>query len=195
VILFDEIEKAHPDVFNTLLQLLDDGRLTDSHGRTVDFRNTVIIMTSNIGSPQILEASRSGADYDAIKQTVFAQLQQHFRPEFLNRVDDVIVFHALAQDQVQAIAEIQLSRVRERLADKKIALEFSSSAMEHLARVGYDPVFGARLLKRAIQQLIETPLSKKIIAGEIQDGDTVHVEPGAQGFTFVTKEELIAALN
>jgi ATP-dependent Clp protease ATP-binding subunit ClpB len=194
VILFDEIEKAHPDVFNTLLQLLDDGRLTDSHGRTVDFRNTVVIMTSNIGSPQILEASRSGADYDQIKQTVFGLLQQHFRPEFLNRVDDVIVFHALAQDQVQAIAEIQLSRVRERLADKKISLEFSSAAMEHLARVGYDPVFGARPLKRAIQQLIETPLSKKIIAGEIQDGDTVYVEPGAQGFTFETKE-LTAALN
>lgn len=194
VILFDEIEKAHPDIFNTLLQLLDDGRLTDSQGRTVDFRNTVVIMTSNIGSPQILEASRSGADYDQIKQTVFGLLQQHFRPEFLNRVDDVIVFHALAQDQVQAIAEIQLSRVRERLADKKISLEFSSAAMEHLARVGYDPVFGARPLKRAIQQLIETPLSKKIIAGEIQDGDTVHVEPGSQGFTFETKE-LVAALN
>jgi ATP-dependent Clp protease ATP-binding subunit ClpB len=194
VILFDEIEKAHPDVFNTLLQLLDDGRLTDSQGRTVDFRNTVVIMTSNIGSPQILEASRSGADYDVIKQTVFGLLQQHFRPEFLNRVDDTIVFHALQQNQVQAIAEIQLSRVRERLADKKISLEFSSAAMEHLARVGYDPVFGARPLKRAIQQLIETPLSKKIIAGEIQDGDTVHVEPGAQGFTFETKE-LTGALN
>jgi ATP-dependent Clp protease ATP-binding subunit ClpB len=195
VILFDEIEKAHPDVFNTLLQLLDDGRLTDSQGRTVDFRNTVVIMTSNIGSPQILEASRSGADYDVIKQTVFGLLQQHFRPEFLNRVDDTIVFHALAQNQVQAIAEIQLSRVRERLADKKISLEFSRAAMEHLARVGFDPVFGARPLKRAIQQLIETPLSKKIIAGEIQDGDTVHVEPGAQGFTFETKELLTPALN
>jgi ATP-dependent Clp protease ATP-binding subunit ClpB len=151
-------------------------------------------MTSNIGSPQILEASRSGASYETIKQTVFGLLQQQFRPEFLNRVDDVIVFHALAQDQVQAIAEIQLSRVRQRLSDKKISLEFSSSAMEHLARVGYDPVFGARPLKRAIQQLIETPLSKKIIAGEIQDGDTVYVEPGAQGFVFETKEP-VAALN
>lgn len=194
VILFDEIEKAHPDVFNTLLQLLDDGRLTDSHGRTVDFRNTVVIMTSNIGSPQILEASRSGADYDSIKRTVFGLLQQQFRPEFLNRIDDTIVFHALTQNQVQAITEIQLSRVRERLADRKITLEFSKSAMEHLARVGYDPVFGARPLKRAIQQLIETPLSKKIIAGDIQDGDTVYVEPGAQGFVFATKEA-VAALN
>ncbi len=192
VILLDEIEKAHPDVFNILLQVLDDGRLTDSHGRTVDFRNTVIIMTSNIGSPQILEASRSGADYDTMKTTVFNLLQQQFRPEFLNRVDDVIVFHALGQEQVQEIAQIQLERVLERLADRRIHLELSNGAMEQLARVGYDPVFGARPLKRAIQQLLETPLSKKIIAGEIHDGDTVRVEPGAQGFTFETKQPEVA---
>ncbi len=188
VILFDEIEKAHPDVFNILLQVLDDGRLTDSHGRTVDFRNTVVIMTSNIGSPQILEASRSGADYDAIRATVFELLQAHFRPEFLNRVDDIIVFHALDREQVQEIASIQLGRVLERLADRHITLTLSAGAMEQLARVGYDPVFGARPLKRAIQSLIETPLSKKIIAGEIHEGDTVYVEPGAQGFTFETRE-------
>ena len=188
VILFDEIEKAHPDVFNILLQVLDDGRLTDSHGRTVDFRNTVVIMTSNIGSPQILEASRSGADYDAIRATVFELLQAHFRPEFLNRVDDIIVFHALDREQVQEIASIQLGRVLERLADRRITLTLSDGAMEQLARVGYDPVFGARPLKRAIQSLIETPLSKKIIAGEIHEGDTVYVEPGAQGFTFETRE-------
>ena len=188
VILFDEIEKAHPDVFNILLQVLDDGRLTDSHGRTVDFRNTVVIMTSNIGSPQILEASRSGADYDAIRGTVFELLQAHFRPEFLNRVDDIIVFHALDREQVQEIASIQLGRVLERLADRRITLNLSAGAMEQLARVGYDPVFGARPLKRAIQSLIETPLSKKIIAGEIHEGDTVYVEPGAQGFTFETRE-------
>ena len=189
VLLLDEIEKAHPDVFNILLQVLDDGRLTDSHGRTVDFRNTVIIMTSNIGSPQILEASRSGADYDTLKQTVFNLLQQNFRPEFLNRVDDTIVFHALERDQVQEIAVIQLQRLLERLKlTATLRLELSDGAMEQLARVGYDPVFGARPLKRAIQQLIETPLSKLIIGGEVQEGDTLRVEPGAQGFTFETKE-------
>ena len=192
VILLDEIEKAHPDVFNILLQVLDDGRLTDSKGRTVDFRNTVIIMTSNIGSPQILEASRGGADYETLKQTVFGLLQQHFRPEFLNRVDDTIVFHALGQEQVQAIAEIQLRNLQDRLADKRITLTLSSTAMEQLARVGYDPVFGARPLKRAIQQMIETPLSRLIISGEVQDGDTVTVEPGAQGFTFETRQPEVA---
>ena len=180
VLLFDEIEKAHPDVFNTLLQLLDDGRLTDSQGRTVDFRNTVIIMTSNIGSPQILEASRSGANYESIRQTVFNELQKHFRPEFLNRIDDTIVFHALDQNQVQAIAGIQLNLLQERLKDKHIKLKLSSTAMEHLARVSYDPVFGARPLKRTIQQLIETPLARKIIAGEVQDGDLVMVEVAAK---------------
>ncbi|UCH26667.1 MAG: ATP-dependent chaperone ClpB [Trueperaceae bacterium] len=188
VLLFDEIEKAHPDVFNTLLQLLDDGRLTDSHGRTVDFRNTVIIMTSNIGSPEILEAGRSGADYETIKATVFSKLQTQFRPEFLNRVDDVIVFHALEREQVAAIAEIQLERLRRRLDEKHIAFELSSRALEHLAQIGYDPVFGARPLKRAIQQTIETPLAKKIIAGEVEGGDAVWVEPGAQGFTFTVRE-------
>ena len=193
VILFDEIEKAHPDVFNTLLQLLDDGRLTDSQGRTVDFRNTVVIMTSNIGSPQILEASRTGASYDDIKNTVFGLLQAHFRPEFLNRVDDIIVYHALAREQVAAIANIQLERVRDRLRDRRIALELSPAAMEHLAAVGYDPVFGARPLKRAIQSLIETPLSKKIIAGEINEGDIVYVEPGDGGFRFEPRVKAEAA--
>ncbi len=188
VILLDEIEKAHPDVFNTLLQVLDDGRLTDSHGRTVDFRNTVIIMTSNIGSPQILGASQSGADYDSIKATVSNLLQQYFRPEFLNRIDDTIVFHALDREHVSAIAEIQLAYLRKRLAGRRISLEFSSGALEQLAAVGFDPVFGARPLKRSIQQLIETPLSKKIIAGDVQDGDTIVVEPGAQGFSFNVRE-------
>jgi ATP-dependent Clp protease ATP-binding subunit ClpB len=194
VLLFDEIEKAHPDVFNTLLQLLDDGRLTDSQGRTVDFRNTVVIMTSNLGSPQILEASRSGADYESLKAVVFGILQSHFRPEFLNRVDDTIVFHALDREQVGEIAEIQLSRLRGRLAERHITLTLSQGAKEQLARVGYDPVFGARPLKRALQQLIETPLSRKIIAGEIQDGDDVVVEPGAGSFTF-EKRQHVEALN
>ena len=194
VLLFDEIEKAHPDVFNTLLQLLDDGRLTDSQGRTVDFRNTVVIMTSNIGSPQILEASRSGADYESVKNTVFNLLQSHFRPEFLNRVDDTIVFHALDRSQVGAIAEIQLGRLRERLAERHITLTLSDGAKEQLARVGYDPVFGARPLKRAIQQLIETPLSRKIIAGDIQDGGDVRLEPSVNGFTF-EKQQHAEVLN
>jgi ATP-dependent Clp protease ATP-binding subunit ClpB len=193
VLLFDEIEKAHPDVFNTLLQLLDDGRLTDSQGRTVDFRNTVVIMTSNIGSPQILEASRSGADYESIKRTVFGLLQAHFRPEFLNRVDDTIVFHALDRDQVGMIAEIQLQRLRARLAERRMTLTLSAGAKEQLARVGYDPVFGARPLKRAIQQLIETPLARLIIAGELTEGDDILVEPGAGGFTF--KKQHAEVLN
>ena len=188
VLLFDEIEKAHPDVFNTLLQLLDDGRLTDSHGRTVDFRNAVIIMTSNVGSPQILAASRSGAEADSIKATVFAELQQHFRPEFLNRVDDLIVFHALDELQVEQIAEIQLERVRERLADRRIELALSPEALTRLSRIGFDPVFGARPLKRAIQQHIETPLSRMLIAGDIVDGDRVRVEVSGDGFHFELRE-------
>jgi len=192
VILFDEIEKAHPDVFNTLLQMLDDGRLTDSHGRTVDFRNTVVIMTSNIGSPQILEASRAGADYDQLRNTVFRLLQEHFRPEFLNRVDDTIVFHALSRDQVQAIAAIQLEQVKERLAERHIRLELTPAAMDDLARRGFDPVFGARPLKRAVRQYIETPLSRAIIAGEVQDGDRVVVEVGENGLRFETPEPAAA---
>jgi len=189
VLLFDEIEKAHPDVFNTLLQLLDDGRLTDSHGRTVDFRNTVVIMTSNIGSPQILEASRSGGDYETIKRTVFNLLQQSFRPEFLNRIDDIIVYHALDREQVTRIAEIQLARLQERLDSRRITLRLSGAALEHLARLGYDPAFGARPLKRALTQYIETPLAKKIIAGELREGDTVRLEPGAEGFSFTVVVE------
>ncbi|MEX2543005.1 MAG: ATP-dependent chaperone ClpB [Trueperaceae bacterium] len=188
VLLFDEVEKAHPDVFNALLQLLDDGRLTDAHGRTVDFRNTVVIMTSNIGSPQILEMSRAGAEQEQIRNAVFGRLQEHFRPEFLNRVDDIIVFHALEREQVARIAEIQLDRLRERLAGRRIGLELSEVALAHLAAVGYDPVFGARPLKRAIQQQIETPLSRKIIAGEVEDGSTVRVEPGSGGFVFSRAE-------
>ena len=145
-------------------------------------------MTSNIGSPQILEASRSGADYDSIKATVFAQLQQHFRPEFLNRVDDTIVFHALDKVQVQNIASIQLQHLRDRLAEKHISISFSDGALAQLASVGFDPVFGARPLKRAIQQLVETPLSQKIIAGDVNDGDHISVEPGTAGLNFVVTD-------
>ncbi len=183
VILLDEIEKAHPDVFNTLLQVLDDGRLTDSQGRTVDFRNTVIIMTSNIGSPQILEASRQGADYDTLKQTVFAELRAYFRPEFLNRIDEVIVFHALDQAQIRTIATLQVERLQRRLDERRITLRLADETLDELARVGFDPVFGARPLKRAVRDYLETPLAREILAGHVADGDTVEVllsdQPGA----------------
>jgi ATP-dependent Clp protease ATP-binding subunit ClpB len=192
VLLLDEIEKAHPDVFNVLLQVLDDGRLTDSHGRTVDFRNTVVIMTSNVGSPQILEAARSGTDAETIKRSVFGLLQAQFRPEFLNRIDDTIVFHALDAEQVERIAVIQLDRVRARLAERRIGLEVTPQALTHLARIGFDPVFGARPLKRAIQAGIETPLSKRLIAGAIEPGDTVVVDTGSGGFTFEGRQEVAA---
>jgi ATP-dependent Clp protease ATP-binding subunit ClpB len=187
VLLFDEIEKAHPDVFNVLLQLLDDGRLTDAHGRTVDFRNVVVIMTSNVGSPHILESARAGRPADVVREEVLRLLQQQFRPEFLNRVDDVIVFHALDEAQVARIADLQLDRLRARLADRRVTLELTSAALAHLARIGFDPVFGARPLKRALQQYLETPLARRILAGEIADGATVVVEPGAAGFQFAVR--------
>jgi ATP-dependent Clp protease ATP-binding subunit ClpB len=178
VILFDEIEKAHPDVFNVFLQILDDGRLTDGQGRTVDFRNTIVIMTSNVGSHRILDykGGFSGADYAVMRATVLDELRQHFRPEFLNRVDEVIVFHALTEDELEQIVDIQLDRVRRRLADRRIQLELSAASKRHLVKTGYDPVYGARPLKRAIQKEIETPLGRKILAGEIRDGQHVKVD-------------------
>jgi ATP-dependent Clp protease ATP-binding subunit ClpB len=187
VLLFDEIEKAHPDVFNVLLQLLDDGRLTDAHGRTVDFRNTVVIMTSNVGSPQILESTRAGRSASDVRAEVLALLQRQFRPEFLNRVDDVIVFHALDESHVARIADLQLDRLRARLAERRVRLDVSPAALAHLARLGFDPVFGARPLKRAVQQHLETPLARRILAGEVPDGATVEVSPGADGFSFVVR--------
>jgi ATP-dependent Clp protease ATP-binding subunit ClpB len=195
VLLFDEIEKAHPDVFNVLLQLLDDGRLTDAHGRTVDFRNTVVIMTSNVGSPHILEAARAGRPADEIRADVLRLLQQQFRPEFLNRIDDIIVFHALDEAQVARIADVQLDRLRARLADRRVQLELTPAALTHLARIGFDPVFGARPLKRALQQHLETPLAKRILAGEVPDGATVQVEPGAAGFQFTVRQPSAAVTN
>jgi ATP-dependent Clp protease ATP-binding subunit ClpB len=182
VLLFDEIEKAHPDVFNVLLQLLDDGRLTDGQGRTVNFKNTVVIMTSNLGSQAIMAAH--GA-YDAIRDEVLQALRSHFRPEFLNRVDDIVVFHALDREHVRAIVDIQLARLVKRLADRQISIDVSTAAKDYLANRGYDPVYGARPLKRALQTEIETPLAQRIIAGEIQDGAHVAVDlaPGG-GLTF-----------
>jgi len=177
VILFDEIEKAHPDVFNVFLQILDDGRLTDGQGRTVDFRNTIVIMTSNIGSHRILDykGDLGGAEYAIMRATVLDELRQHFRPEFLNRVDEVIVFHALTEEELGEIIEIQLKRVRERLAHRRIELELTDEAKRHLVKTGYDPVYGARPLKRAIQKELETPLGRKILSGEVREDQKVVV--------------------
>ncbi|MBV8300177.1 MAG: ATP-dependent chaperone ClpB [Candidatus Eremiobacteraeota bacterium] len=177
VLLFDEIEKAHHDVFNVFLQILDDGRLTDGQGRTVDFKNTIVIMTSNIGSHRILDASSDAgaADYAVMRATVLDELRQAFRPEFLNRIDEVVVFHKLSEEQLKAIVEIQLDRVRTRLRERRVALEITDEAKTHLVRTGYDPAYGARPLKRAIQREVETPLGRKILAGEVRDGDVVRV--------------------
>jgi ATP-dependent Clp protease ATP-binding subunit ClpB len=181
VVLFDEIEKAHPDVFHVLLQLLDDGRLTDSHGRMVDFRNVVVIMTSNLGSPQILEAARAGIAPAVVQGEVLALLQQQFRPEFLNRIDDIVVFDALSAAEVASIAELQLERLRERLLVRRITLNVSPAALAHIARVGFDPAFGARPLKRALQAHLETPLARTLLTGAIGDGDAVMVDLGPDG--------------
>ena len=174
VILFDEIEKAHPDVFNVLLQVLDDGRLTDGQGRTVDFKNTIVIMTSNIGSHRILE----GGDYDQTEAQVLEELRRHFRPEFLNRVDEIIVFHALDETHLKEIVEVQLAGLRERLAERHITLELTDAARTHLVRTGYDPTYGARPLKRAIQREIETPLARRIISGDVKDGQRIYIDAG-----------------
>jgi ATP-dependent Clp protease ATP-binding subunit ClpB len=178
VILFDEIEKAHPDVFNVFLQILDDGRLTDGQGRTIDFKNTVVIMTSNIGSHRILDyrGDSSGADYAVMRATVLEELRASFRPEFINRIDEIVVFHALTESELKSIVEIQLDRVRARLVDRRITLEISDEAKTHLARTGYEPAYGARPLKRAIQREVETPLGRKILAGDVRDGDHVRVD-------------------
>jgi ATP-dependent Clp protease ATP-binding subunit ClpB len=178
VILLDEIEKAHPDVFNVLLQVLDDGRLTDGQGRTVDFKNTIVIMTSNVGSQRILQFkdTQVGEVYDRMKNAVMDELRKHFRPEFLNRVDDVIVFHALTEKDLTAIVEIQLGRLRERLAERNIQLKLTDAAKEHVVKVGYDPAFGARPLKRVLQKEVETNLGRKLLQGEVKDGQTVEVD-------------------
>ena len=178
VVLFDEVEKAHPDVFNILLQVLDDGRLTDSQGRVVDFKNTVIIMTSNLGSHKIQEMA--GDSYEEIKAAVMNSVNQHFRPEFINRIDEIVVFHPLGQEQMAGIADIQLSRLRKRLQERDMDIVLSDEAMTKLVAVGYDPVYGARPLKRAIQQEIENPLSVKLLSGEFVAGDTIKVDVDAQ---------------
>jgi ATP-dependent Clp protease ATP-binding subunit ClpB len=195
VILFDEIEKAHTDVFNVLLQILDDGRLTDGHGRTVDFKNTVVIMTSNVGS-QLILAYRGGGDpdsYQQMKSEVLDALRQQFRPEFLNRVDEIVVFHSLSREHLKEIVEIQLEHLRARLEERHIVLELTEPAREHLAAVGYDPSYGARPLKRVIQRELETPLGRLLLKGEVKDGSTVTVNydraSGALQFSVTTATE------
>jgi ATP-dependent Clp protease ATP-binding subunit ClpB len=178
VILFDEIEKAHHDVFNVMLQILDDGRLTDGHGRTVDFKNTIVTMTSNIGSHRILEyrGAFEGREYDQMKQAVLEEMRRHFRPEFLNRLDEIIVFHALSEEHLKAIVDLQLAQLRSRLAERHIQIELTDAARTHLVRTGYNPSYGARPLKRAIQKEVETQLARLILKGEVRDGQSVVVD-------------------
>ncbi len=193
VILFDEIDKAHHDVFNVMLQILDDGRLTDGQGRVVDFKNTILIMTSNIGSHRILEyrGAFEGEAYERMKGAVLEEMRHHFRPEFLNRVDEIIVFHALSEEHLKEIVEIQLSRLRQRLAERHIGLELTDAARTHLVRTGYDPLYGARPLKRAIQREVETPLGRRILKGEVRDGQTVLVglDPSSGELKFTAQSE------
>jgi ATP-dependent Clp protease ATP-binding subunit ClpB len=189
VVLFDEIEKAHPDVFNVLLQILDDGRVTDSQGRTVNLRNTVIIMTSNIGSPLILDQSARMQDPEAreqVERQVLAELRRHFRPEFLNRVDDVIVFKPLGRPELKTIVDLQLRRLEQLLADRKMVLRVTDAAKELIAEEGYDPGYGARPLKRAIQRLVQNPLAIRVLEGSFDEGDTVVVDrdPGGAQLVF-----------
>jgi ATP-dependent Clp protease ATP-binding subunit ClpB len=183
VVLLDEVEKAHPDVFNVLLQVLDDGRMTDGQGRTVDFKNTVIVMTSNLGSQKI--QSMTGQAQEQIKEAVWDDVKEHFRPEFLNRIDEVVVFHGLDQKNISAIAKIQLQRLTDRLAKMDMQLDVSDAALKRVAEAGYDPVFGARPLKRAIQQHIENPIAKLILEGRFGPKDIIPVDVDKKGqFSF-----------
>ena len=188
VILLDEVEKAHPDVFNVLLQVLDDGRLTDGQGRTVDFRNTVIIMTSNLGSSAIQELAGE-ENYDRMKQAVMEIVAGHFRPEFINRIDDIVVFHPLGREQLHRIAGLQVQYLRERLHARDMDLELTPRALDKLAEAGFDPVFGARPLKRAIQQRVENPLAQEILAGKFGPKDIVEVDVAGDELVFRNKRE------
>jgi ATP-dependent Clp protease ATP-binding subunit ClpB len=187
VVLFDEIEKAHPDVFNVLLQVLDDGRLTDSKGRTVDFKNTVLIMTSNIGASQLATAWAEGEDgFDDAKTRVMEELRKHFRPEFLNRVDDIVVFHPLGESQLTHIVDLRLADLQAMLTDRHITLELTDAARAAIFKAGYDRAYGARPLKRAIQRLVQDPLAMKILDGTVLHGDNVTLDTDAKGaITFV----------
>jgi ATP-dependent Clp protease ATP-binding subunit ClpB len=182
VVLFDEIEKAHPDVFNALLQILDDGRMTDGKGRTVDFKNTVLIMTSNVGSQWIQEVGER--DKEEVEKRVMDALRSTFRPEFLNRIDDVIIFNALGTEEIKKIVDIQVAQLERRLADSKITLSLTDRAKDLMARAGFDPVYGARPLKRTIQHMIQDPLAMKILEGSVQEGDNVTVDAEGDEIVF-----------
>jgi ATP-dependent Clp protease ATP-binding subunit ClpB len=199
VILFDEVEKAHPDVFNVLLQVLDDGRLTDGQGRTVDFRNTLIILTSNLGA-EYLAAQPEGEDSTAVRGQVMAAVRAHFRPEFLNRLDEIILFHRLTRGQMDTIVDIQIEHLAALLKDRKISITLDAKAKAWLARAGYDPVYGARPLKRVIQRRLQDPLAELILQGKIKDGDTVKVSSGKQGLVingteFAASDDAAALLD
>jgi ATP-dependent Clp protease ATP-binding subunit ClpB len=191
VILLDEVEKAHPDVFNILLQVLDDGRLTDGHGRTVDFRNTVIAMTSNLGS-QLIQEMAGEENYERMKMAVMDIVGTQFRPEFINRIDEVVVFHPLGREQIRAITRIQIDYLRRRLAERNMGLEVSSAALDHLGEAGFDPVYGARPLKRAIQQQLENPLAQRILAGDFAPGDTIAVDQEGDRLVFHQGQRIAA---
>jgi ATP-dependent Clp protease ATP-binding subunit ClpC len=199
VILLDEIEKAHPEVFNSLLQILDDGRLTDGHGRTVDFKNTVVIMTSNVGAEFIRrqmslgfvtkkEAKAQKLDYDTMKERVLAEMKKTFRPEFINRIDEILVFHQLTEEQLRNIVDLMVKDLQGRLADRKLNIELTEEAKSWLVKEGYDPVYGARPLRRAVERYVENPLSAKILQGEFSEGDAVIVDLGDDGLTFTVKK-------
>jgi ATP-dependent Clp protease ATP-binding subunit ClpB len=188
VVLFDEIEKAHPDVFNVLLQVLDDGRLTDGQGRTVDFRNTLIIMTSNLGAEYLVSLGE-GEDVDKVRGEVMSVVRASFRPEFLNRIDEIILFHRLQRTDMGRIVQIQLGRLARLLEDRKITLDLDQSAVDWLAARGYDPAYGARPLKRVIQKDLQDPLAERLLGGDIRDGSTVVVTAGSDRLNFRTRAE------
>jgi len=191
VLLFDEIEKAHPDVFNLMLQILDDGRLTDGQGRTVDFKNTIVIMTSNIGSHRILE----GGDFEVMKRLVLEEMRHSFRPEFLNRVDEIVVFHALSEEHLKQIVDIQLGNLRKRLADRHITIELTDAARGHIVRTGYEPSYGARPLKRAIQRELENELARRLLRGDVRDHQHVRVDYNRDALTFEAERAAEPALT
>jgi ATP-dependent Clp protease ATP-binding subunit ClpB len=189
VILFDEIEKAHHDVFNVLLQILDDGRVTDAQGRTVDFKNTVIIMTSNIGSHHLLEGvSATGEISEQARSAVMGEMRQHFRPEFLNRVDDIVLFKALTFDEIARIVDLLIAELRQRLADRNIRIELTEAARQFVARQGFDPVYGARPLRRYLQHELETRIGRAMIAGNVRDGATIRIDVAADELTVAIDE-------
>ena len=195
VLLFDEIEKAHPDVFNVFLQILDDGRLTDGQGRTVDFKNTIVIMTSNIGSHRILDASSEtgGAEFAVMRATILDELRQHFRPEFLNRIDEIVFFHPLGREHLKRIIDIQIAGLTKRLEERKIHVQLTEAAKELLVREGYDPIYGARPLKRTIQRRVLDPLALRVLEGDFGEGDTIMIDDSGGGLVFEKQREAVKA--